>query len=71
LESSKATILKDIGNLWFDLISHLDKKMLADLKKSLADKTWVAEYLSSDNLVHYADGDQLVFHSIVDNATGT
>ena len=32
--------------------------------------TWIAEFISTDNLIHYGPEDHLVFHSIVENESG-
>jgi hypothetical protein len=69
LEQNNGTkvVLKEIGKLWFDYVERLDKRSLAELKRKLAGMTWVAEYLNADHLVHYSEGEQIVFHSIIDN----
>lgn len=59
----------NMGTLFFDVLERLDRKQQEELKRDLNGNTWVAEYLSADNLVHF-DEPRLVFHSIVHNSSG-
>jgi hypothetical protein len=62
----------DIRNQW---LKQIGVKFFKNLNKQaaeviLAHQTVVGEYLSRDNLILYSD-EQILMHSIVDNATGS
>lgn len=65
----KYTTQVRMGTLFFNQLAKLDRKELEELKRDLNGNTWIAEYLSQDNLVHY-DEARLVFHSVVHNSSG-
>lgn len=70
IDSAKYYKHIELANQFFAVVSGLSQKSTAELKNELSEQTWVGEYLSSDYLVHYAGGETLVLHSMVENESG-